>query len=163
MNRKFSNIYTVIIAAFLVLSLVSCKKDNPDPGGTAVEAVAGEWWVQWDKDPRLGTYYSVSTYNTSANTSSEMWFEDHFYETKSKISVNTSALTFSAAAVKNSDPEYDVDITITKGKIIVDGAKGPVSKAVTDSISYEVEYSDDPGTIYKMSGYRRTRFAEDDH
>lgn len=161
MKRRFINIYTLIIALFLILSLVSCKKDNPDPGGTAVEEVAGEWWVQWDEDP--GSYASISTYNTTANIPTEMWFEDHFYETKSKISVNTSALTFSAAAVKNSDPEYDVDITITKGKIIVDGAKGLVSKAVTDSISYEVEYSDDPGTIYKMSGYRRTRFAEDDH
>jgi hypothetical protein len=42
-------------------------------------------------------------------------------------------------------------------------AKGPVSKAVTDSIYFEAEFSDDPGEIYQLAGYRRTRWHEDDH
>lgn len=159
MNRPL-NLYNVLLALIVVLTIGSCKKEATDPGGTAVRAVAGEWWVQMDA---TGAYSGISTYNTSANIPTEMWFDDHFYGTKSKISVDQSNLTFSANKVKNSDPDYEVDITIKNAKIILNGAKGPVSKAVTDSIYYEAEYSDDPGTIYKLSGYRRTRFAGDDH
>jgi hypothetical protein len=34
---------------------------------------------------------------------------------------------------------------------------------VTDSIYFEAEFSDDPGTTYQFTGYRRTGWPEDDH
>ena len=51
----------------MVLTLAACEKD-PEPGGTAVESMAGEWWLQLD---RSGDYYHFSTYNTSANSSTK--------------------------------------------------------------------------------------------
>jgi hypothetical protein len=33
----------------------------------------------------------------------------------------------------------------------------------SDLISYKIEFSDDPGTIYEVNGYKRTGFAEDEH
>ena len=32
-----------------------------------------------------------------------------------------------------------------------------------DSISFNIEFSDDPGTIYRIEGFRRTGFLEDEH
>ena len=34
---------------------------------------------------------------------------------------------------------------------------------VVDSIHTQLEFSDDPGTIYEMNDAARTRFAEDDY
>lgn len=155
---------TFAIALFIVV-LTSCKKDV-DPGGTAVEAMAGDWYVRaYDANGQLmyPNFFAIHTYNTAANTPTEMWFDDHFWGTKFKVAVNVPALTFGGPKVKNSDPTYNVDITVSNGKILLKGTKGPASKSPTDSIYYEVEYSDDPGTKYYMAGYKRTGFEADDH
>ena len=47
----------------------ACKKDEP-VGGTAVQDLSGEWWVQIDGE---GDYYGISTYNTADNSSTQMW------------------------------------------------------------------------------------------
>ncbi|HCN82650.1 MAG TPA: hypothetical protein DIT07_03390 [Sphingobacteriaceae bacterium] len=91
-----------------------------------------------------------------------MWFDDGFWQAKYKVAVDGTTLKFSATNVANSDPSYPITITIT-GEVIPNGAKGPGSKAVTDSIYFEAVYSDDPGTTYHLSGYHRTKFGEDDH
>jgi hypothetical protein len=150
---------TVSAVLLVVLTLSSCEKD-PEAGGTAVQSMAGEWWVQLD---RAGAYYHFSTYNTAANLGSEMWLDDleSFWQMKGKVNVDLATLTFSANNIKNE--YYDITFNIDSGKIIQNASKGPVSKAVTDSISFVAEFSDDPGTKYRLSGYRRTRFSEDDH
>lgn len=155
MKRKA--IFTLLILS--LISIGSCKKD-PDPGGTAVQRMAGEWWLQLDG---AGDYYHFSTYNTADNVSNQMWLDDlqNFYEMKGKVNVDLNNLTFSATGTANE--YYDITFNVNSGVIIPNGSKGPVSKAVTDSISFVVEFSDDPGTLYHLSGYKRTRFAEDDH
>ncbi|MDB5012473.1 MAG: hypothetical protein JWQ25_675 [Daejeonella sp.] len=168
MNRKHINLYTVIATLLVVLSLGSCKKDSPDPGGTAAQAVAGEWWLQIDGE---GDYYHFATYNTAANSSSEMWIDDleTFWLMKGKVNFNVSDLSFSSGAVENVSPDYvgsGETFTLTNGKIKPNIAIGPISKAVTDSISFDLTFSDDApanGNVYHMKGYRRTRFSEDDH
>lgn len=147
-----------VIAALLVVFLGACQKDEVI-GGTAVQKLSGEWWVQLDG---AGAYAPISTYNTAANSPTEMWFDDGFWQAKYKVTVDGTALKFSATNVANSDDSYPITITIT-GEVIPKGAKGPSSKAVTDSIHFEAEYSDDPGTKYEVSGYKRTGFTSDDH
>jgi hypothetical protein len=156
----------ILFALFItIVTLSSCQKD-PEVGGTAVQAMAGEWWLQIDGE---GDYYHFSTYNTAANSSTEMWIDDlgSFWSAdgsvKGKVAVNLADLSFSGANIENADPEVPITFSIESGKIIQNGAIGPVSKAVTDSISFIAEFSDDPGTKYNLSGYRRTRFSEDDH
>ena len=95
-----------------------------------------------------------------------------------KANVNVGDLTFNAddksvvvelpRAATATTPErpatpYDINVKITDGRIIKDGANPP-SGTTTDSIVFMVQFEDDaPGTIYRASGYRRTGFLEDEH
>lgn len=161
-------IYLLVAVTFTVVA-TSCKKTQ-DPGGTAVQSLANEWWVVIDNDNDAAGdfapgYYKLSTYNTSSNSSTQMWFDDNksFWELKGKVNINLADQTFSGTNIANQ--YYASTFSITNGKIITNGAHAPGSKAVTDSISFNMTLSDDnvPGTVHKVTGYARTRFPEDDH
>jgi hypothetical protein len=165
--RKYYSIYTILFT-LLALFFTSCQKDI-EPGETAVRSMSNEWWLEWDGLPE--TFFPFSTYNTADNNTTQMWLDDNFTfktltgdeQLKGKVNVDLNNLTFSGTDIPNADPNLPITFTVTNGKIIPNGAKGPVSGAVTDSIYFELAFSDEPGTVYKMSGYARTRFAEDDH
>lgn len=161
--RNNKTLFTIIAALVIALfSFSACQKDTV-AGETGVKELAGEWWVQSEE---VGaTYFNFSTYNTAANSGNEIWLDDMgtFWGAKGKVAADVSSLTFSATNSPNADPDYAITFNIKNGKVIKSGTKGPASGAVTDSIYFEAEYSDDPGTIYHMSGYRRTRYTEDDH
>lgn len=155
------------IICLLVLTttvfLGSCKKDF-NPGGTQVQSLAGEWWVQVDTGSGYGTdYYLISTYNTAANSASEMWIDDggNYYQFKGKVSTDVTNLTFSGKNIQNT--MYDITFNIANGKVTKGGAIAPGSGDKTDAIYFEAQFSDDPGTTYKFKGYARTRFPQDDH
>jgi hypothetical protein len=160
---------TYLLASLsLIIFFNSCTKDSIDPGGTSTKAMANEWWVQLDGK---GTYSHFSTYNTSSNSSTEMILDDleSFWgnskdgRVAAKINVNLANQTFSVANSPNVNTNYPITFTVTDGKILTNAAKSPGAKAVTDSIAFKIEFSDDPGTIYNFSGYARTRFPQDDH
>jgi hypothetical protein len=160
-SRFIKYILPVFMAGIIV---AGCEKDE-DIGGTAVEKLAGEWWVQLSVDDNLVTqsFFSVMTYNTADNASNKMWIDDHedLWPFKFKCDVDAANQTFS---VTGATSEYsNITINVQNGKVLTGVSKGPVSQAVTDSIYFEAEFSDDPGVIYQIHGYRRTRFAEDDH
>jgi len=160
------SVLIILLAAFFMTALNSCvKESDTDAGGTATQAMSGEWWVQAGINNELLSpdYYKILTYNTSENVSNKMWIDDgeSFWQFKVKMDVNPADKSFSATASQNS--YYDITVTLKNGKIIPGVSIGPNSKAVTDSIYVEAEFSDDPGTIYQLAGYRRTRFSEDDH
>ena len=156
----------MFLVAMCVTSLSACvKESDDDAGGTATQAMAGEWWIQIGIDNELlvPNYFKILTYNTAENISSKMWIDDqeNLWPFKIKMDVNPAEKTFSANA---SESEYgDITVTLQNGKIIPGAVIAPNSKAVTDSIYVEAEFSDDPGTIYQLSGYRRTRWQVDDH
>lgn len=159
----------IFIFALFIITLSACKKDEVI-GGTAVQDMSGEWWVQVDGE---GDYYSIITYNTADNSSSQMWMDASGFwagpgqHVSAKINVDVKNLTFSGDKVPNVgeyDSEEPLTWTITEGKIIKDGTKGPSSNAVTDSISFKVLFSDDLSkTVYHLTGYHRTKFVGDDH
>ena len=161
------NRFLYVPMIILLLNFISSCQKDPEPGGTAVQNMAGDWYVQWEGLP--GTYFSFSTYNTSANSATEMWFTDNgsFWSNagpvKGKVNVNMSNQTFSVQNTPNITPALPITFSIRNGKIIPNGTKGPVSKNPTDSIYFEAEFSDDPGTTYILKGYKRTGFAQDDH
>ncbi|CAM4196473.1 Lipid-binding putative hydrolase [Pedobacter westerhofensis] len=158
------------ILTLCVLALSSCKKE--EVGGTAVQSLANEWYVQVTQinattgaiiDDSDDSYYTLSTYNTADNSPTVMWMDDSqsYYGLKTKVNVDLANKAFS---VTNADELYfGVKVTITNGKVVTDGAVGPASKAVTDAISYDAQFSDTPGVIFRFKGYGRTRFTEDDH
>ncbi|NII26954.1 hypothetical protein HB364_17825 [Pseudoflavitalea sp. X16] len=160
-SRFIKYIFPVFMAGIIV---AGCEKDE-DIGGTAVEKLAGEWWVQLSVDGDLisQSFFSVMTYNTADNASNKMWIDDHedIWPFKFKCDVDAANQTFS---VTGATSEYsNITINVQNGKVLTGVSKGPVSQAVTDSIYFEAEFSDDPGVTYQIHGYRRTRFAEDDH
>jgi len=164
---KKRNIYTLLsVTAFgLVLLMGSCKKAY-NPGGTKVQSLAGEWWVKFpDDDPDFGGagYFPFFTYNTSANTDS-LWVDDQesFWEIKGKAGANPSALTFSGKDIQNV--YYDSQFTITNGKVLTNAAHASGTGDKTDSISFDIVFSDEDGDIvHHCTGYKRTGFAQDDH
>ena len=145
---------------------VGCKKEkDTSAGGTATQVLAGEFWIQLKQNnvPVVADYFKILTYNTAENIPTSMWIDDeeHLWPFKIKMIVDPVTKTFSAA---NAPSSYgNITVKLNNGKLLEKATKGPVSKVPTDSIYFEAEFSDDPGEIYQLAGYRRTRWHEDDH
>lgn len=158
--------YKLLAVVLIFTAFSSCRKDRV-VGGTEVQNLSGQWWIKFDNGtgPFGSSYYSFNTYNTSANSPTEMWVDDgvSFWDIKGKVKTDVSSLTFSGTNVVNTS--YDSHFTITGGKVMLGVAKAPGSKAKTDSIYFKISFDDDnvPGTVYTASGYKRTGFTSDDH
>lgn len=117
-----------IYFAALALALAGTSCDKKDVGGTATEALAGEWIVTIDAVDQNGNpieygedyfgagYVRLLTYNTSANKANEMWIDDMGafdlatlysyaaypnYSFRCKINADVNALTFNSTAAEN--------------------------------------------------------------
>src|SRR5690606_7459443 len=74
------------VMLFSASVLTGCQKDEIDIDGTAVEPMAGEWYVKYElpdangvyEDPYGIGYTKLLTSNTAANTPNEMWLGDLF-------------------------------------------------------------------------------------
>jgi hypothetical protein len=154
----------LILFAFLAVGLMSCDLgDDPDVGGTATQAVAGEWYTTFNvSGDSGGDYYLITTSNTAANSVNEFLIHDgaHTWDYRVKCPLNLDAKTFGGAGLQNL--AYDITVNITNGQILP-GVATTTGGNVTDSIYFQIEFSDDPGVIYEAAGYRRTGFLEDEH
>ena len=161
--------YLILLVAAIAFSFTGCQKDT-EPGGTSVQDMAGEWWVTAEyQDAGVWTdagvgHFKLSTYNTAANLSTEMWVNDHgsFWNFKSVVKVDYAAKTFlTTDSVTTNSASYPTEkVLITAGKVLKGAAKTP-SKTAADSIVFTTVFNDDP-TVYKISGFRRTGFPADD-
>lgn len=156
------HISLLILSLFIGTSFIACDEGGePDPGGTAIEGLAGEWTVEILRNGSEYNHGHISTYNTAANLDTEMWLDDleNGWGLKAKVNLNSSNATFSGDDL----PElyYDVTVTITNGTIVKNGTTAP-SGTVTDSIHFNAEFSDIPGEIWEYAGHRRTGFLEDE-
>jgi len=165
-----------LIAAFIFL-FTACDKD--EIGGTAIEKMAGEWYVVADAVDAEGNlvyedadlfgigYFHLDTYNTSSNSLTEMWISDNgnFWDFKALVNIDLDAMTFAADNVDNL--AYESKVTIEEGKILLGAATTP-SGMPADSIVFIVTFNDDPYPEaygyygYRVSGYRYTGFAADE-
>lgn len=159
--RSIKLLLLVFTTSFII---AGCQKDE-DIGGTSVEKLAGEWWVRLSVDGQLisQNFFPLLTYNTADNAGNKMWLDDEeaIWPFKFKVDVNAANQTFSAASAESL--YSNIKVNLQNGKVLTGVSKGPVSQAVTDSIYFEAEFSDDPGTVYQIHGYARTRYVEDDH
>lgn len=176
--KKLKQNITRILAAVLVLtSFAACDEvGDANVGGTSTKDMSGDWYVQTLVDGEVVADYAlISTYNTSANDGKGMWIDDHghVWDFKVKTPVTLSSLSFAGNDLASSivhdvasTPDvietYDVNVNITEGKITKNGATSTGGHTV-DGISFKAEFSDDPGTIYEIKGYKRTGFFEDEH
>ena len=162
--------YLKIIALFFIgFSIISCEDDGYEDfnaGETAVQGVSGEWYVKilLDNQPLSG-YYLLDTYNTASNSADTLWINDNgnLYDFKVKTPVTSlDNKTFGGDNLVNQVEDYEINVNINNGKILTNEALTEAGN-VSDSIYFEAEFSDDPGTIYQFAGYRRTGFLEDEH
>ncbi len=157
------------LIAFAVGSF-SCQKEL-NPGGTATQDFSGDWWVFLLEDDGEGNfvdlydlgYLLLSTYNTAANVPDKMFvdFFDEFVPVKVIANLNQSESAISGENLFNYYAD-DLEVNILNGTVIRNAATTSGGN-VSDSIYIEFEYVSDPGYIYKLAGYRRTGFEEDEH
>lgn len=167
-------IYLLMI--FTVTLFTSCEKD--EIGGTATEALAGEWQLTVDavddagnvviNDPfGLGVTLGI-TYNTNENVADKMYVSDlgNFWDYTVVVNCDCNALTFNTNGEAQNEA-YDCKVNIENGKILLGAATTP-SGMPADSLVYYVSFSDDDNPAaygfakYKVSGYRRTGFVSDE-
>ncbi|WP_428741670.1 lipid-binding protein [Tenacibaculum sp.] len=165
---KNINIIKTLILLIAVSLFISCDEGgDPVPGGTNVEAIAGDWWVVALEPDGItpaygGDYVQFSTYNTAANDNT-FWLDDNniWMQIKSKATVNLSSLTFESEP--NTQELYtDETVTVTNG-VFTKGTYTTESNTVVDEISFDAEFSWDPGAVYKFKGHKRTGFLEDEN
>ena len=173
--KKFA-IYTLLICVSLLG--VGCQ-DEPEPGGTATQDVAGEWWVSYYLDDGSGNlvdiwggYTKAMTFNTAENSATSLWVTDvgnFLYPFQVKVDYNANDKTFSVSQGANVDD--DGEVTIEDGRVLL-GQGTSTSGVKTDSIyfvasfSVETDAANNP-TPYAskviVAGHRRTGFLEDEH
>lgn len=168
-------IYKTLFSLSLIATFFSCDSiGDPDAGGTSTENMAGDWYVQMytkGEEPS-GAYALITTYNTSKNDGKEMWIDDHLHlwYFKVKSPVDVSSLTFSGADLPSSvdddddasTPPYEITVTITNGQISLNDTETSGGN-ISNGISFDIEFSDDPGNVYTVSGYKYIGFPEDQH
>jgi len=155
-------IYYIAVLSFL---FASCDtKEDYDVEKSKVVEAAGQWWVKYSTEGYESGYIMLETYNSASDDGTELWITDNgdWWDYKVKSPINASTLTFSGQDLVSAVEGYDITIQVMNGKVILDGGKS-TSGVVTDSIYFELEFEDDPGTIYKAAGVRRTGFLEDEH
>jgi len=166
MKKLKQNIIRIVAAVFVLASFASCDEvGDTDPGGTSTESMSGDWYVQTLVDGKVVVNYTLlSTYNTSANDGKEMWIDDHgkIWTFKVKSPVTLGSSSFAGSKLASSVDGYNITVNVTDGKVTKNDTK-TTGGHTTDGISFKAEFSDDPGTIYEIKGYKRTGFKEDEH
>lgn len=143
----------------------SCQKEY-EPEMVPGHELAGEWYVTYTVggvDIYDFGYSTMMTYNTAAADGQQIWVTDqgHFWDYQAKVNANPEGMTFGQSdSVQNE--AYDIRMIVKNGVVIPDGGKSKTG-VVVDSISFVIEFADDPGTEYVCSGHRRTGFEEDDY
>lgn len=159
------------IVALATLTLVSCEK-NPI-GGTAVESMAGQWYVQVDGYDSKGDsvvvpcfnlkegytkteHFLLLTYNNSNNDPNKLYISDMggFWDFTVLTDCNVNNLTFgSTDSIENEASRYGFLVALTNGKIVKNGTTTP-SGAKADYIEFFINFEDDDlGYIFGIPAY----------
>lgn len=142
--------------AVLAIVLMSSCESNYDKTYDWAYPIAGDWAVNAYVDGEsVAGPFEIKSYTSSKQDS--IWFDDyattssngHFWSMKFKVAADISTKTFSAIKSINAIPNYDIDIKVSEGKIVGN-----------DSIYFKIEFGDDPGTIYEISGHRANKYDD---
>ncbi|MFT4521669.1 MAG: hypothetical protein ACI8ZN_000606 [Bacteroidia bacterium] len=161
---------TLIFAGLVLFS--SCEDWKAyEPEQLPGNHMANEWYVTYKVggvDIYNFGYSTIITSTTAAADGENLIVTDqgHFWDYLVKSPMNADAKTFGISAAGDSLTNlvdgYDIKIRVTNGKVIAGGGTSKTGVKV-DSIYMEIEFADDPGTIYEVGGHGRTGFEEDDY
>jgi len=173
----------IAVLAVLLMGTYSCRKlyqwnqpKDPVVEYPAIWPLAGEWYVLYQFDDGAG---NIGDEIPTAHPSNWIFdYENGVLKFENdptsygltppfhKADCDLGARTFSGdSLVSTADGggvPYNIKINVKNGKVIEDGGHS-TSGVVSGSIYFEIEYQDDPGTIYYCAGVRRTGFLEDEH
>ena len=150
--------YLMLLFAVLSFSLTGCEETDVEAGGTAVEKMAGTWYVTWEQKNAQGEWEDVLG-------GTVMWLkEGYLLNTALKVTTNYAGRTFEMAETSIAVNEANwgapkITLSITDGKVLEGEATTP-SGMPADSIVFFVNVQGDD--TYKIAGFRRTGFAEDE-
>lgn len=167
MKNSYKNIFGAIclFTSFLFLAMSCDKHEDFEAEVTTLSEASGDWYVRFlvDEVDVYGLGYQLITTANSADETS-LWIDDrtHTWWFKVKCPISVESLKFSGTALESNVEDYEVNVNITNGSIFKGGTTSTGGNVV-DSIYFEAEFSDDPGTIYQLTGYKRTGLAEDEH
>lgn len=153
----------IIVSMIFGAALVSACTKTEEPGTTTAVKVANEWWVNNKAGDKM---IKITTYNT-ASTPDSIWINSldtsgAQYRIICKMKVDLNNLTFSTQNAQNISLHKTNTINITNGIILPKVGHSRAGNP-TDSIYLELQYSDDPGKTYTISGHARTMFEEDEY
>lgn len=162
------NFLKYIVVLFVTI-LSSCSPNEEYEDYTIAKSpvieMSGDWYVQTFVGSDVVVGYSlITTSNTSVDDGTEIQIFDqqNIWWFNAKTPVNIGAQTFAGNNLASNVQGYEITVNIANGSIIKGGTTSTSGK-IADSISFDIEFSDDPGTIYTIAGYKRTGFLEDEH
>lgn len=159
------------MALALPLSFVSCDVEtDEEPGGTNIEKMAGRWETEvytldenGNPEAHVVSMNKMMTYNVAENNTTQMWLNDNeqFWKFTFKVSIDYVNRTFSCDET-NYDAAGTGKAIVLNGKIL-EGAAKNLHGMPTDSIVFDIKFSDDDpayGKTYRITGTRYSGFYE---
>ena len=138
-----------------------------------VYPLCGEWLVRFTNTsvtPNVTSNLIVmSTFNTADNSTSQMWIRatsgssSYLGRFDGKINCDVSGKSFGGENVQNTYfttaplPTF----TITEGIVIMEGYD-TATGGKSDKITFTMTDTRKAGQVYKVSGFRRTRWLDDE-
>jgi hypothetical protein len=155
----------IIIGLLFITAFGACNKEY-EPEMIDGNELAGDWFVKtYTGGAAVIGYQHIVTATTAAADGKELLISDggHIWDFKVKCPMDFKNKTFSSKdSLNNLIEGYDIKILVKEGKVIKDGGRSKTG-VKTDSIYMVVEFSDDLGTDYEISGHMRTGFVEDEY
>lgn len=166
--------YKIVICCLLLVAASGCEtyKDY-EIEYSPVYPLCGEWLVRFTDisvTPNTTSGLIVlSTFNTADNSTTRMWIRTTSTSSAypgrfdGKIDCNVEGRTFTGSNALNT--YYTVSpvpsFTITDGIVITDGYD-TATGGKSDKITFTMTDTRKAGKTYKISGFRRTRWLDDE-
>jgi hypothetical protein len=177
LNIKYNDMKTlkkIFMLCLLLIFSISCEtyKDY-EIEYSPVYPLCGEWVVKFTDTSVTPNVTSglivLSTFNTADNSVTQMWIRSTSTSSSfmgrfdGKINCNVEGKSFSGENVANT--YYTTapvpTFTVTQGIIIIDGYN-TATGGKSDKITFTMTDTRKPGKVYTVSGFRRTRWLEDE-
>ena len=148
--------YIFFLFAVLAFALTACDNET-EPGGTAVEKMAGDWMVSaTDANGTQSGYFMVYTYNTAANVATEMFIEaggEAPFVYKAKMAVEYDARTFTMADFSDnmlaSEEDAPAKIKVTNGKVEEgESLQEALQREIMEEMDYVIEVGEKLLTVH---------------
>ncbi|MDD7886425.1 lipid-binding protein [Flavivirga sp. 57AJ16] len=158
-----------ILILTLAFSLFnSCEEDGYEDftvEKTGVIELSGDWYVETFLEGNKIIDYEVITTSNTANDNSaiQIFDHEHIWTFNVAVPANSQNLTFEGSGLASDVDGYEITVDITNGKVEKNATVTSGTNLPADLISFDAEFSDDPGNVYHIEGYKRSGYLEDEH